>query len=149
MVPIWDRYQVSAVSTGSPVLRSLLAAKEAAELSGDLDAILSTFHEHSVFEFLPIGRRLAGRENVRRFYEQMVRDFVPRVVGYRASETYWSDSGMVMEEELTLNVDHGAPKVVHFVVITGVLEERLWGERLYGDEEFFRLLLGNLFDGDE
>jgi len=138
---------VSTLTTGSSALRALLAAKEAAELAGDLDAILATFHDDPVFEFLPLGLRLTGRDDVRRFYEQMVAEFVPKVAGYRAVNTFWSESAMAMEEEITINVGGGSQKVFQFVVITGVVDGRLGGERLYGDEVFFRLLLGRLFDG--
>jgi hypothetical protein len=137
---------VSAVTADSSELRSLLAAKEAAELAGDLDAILATFHEEPVFDFLPIGRRLVGQDRVRLFYEQMVSDFVPRLESYSALNTFWSDTGMAMEEEIKLKADGGPPTVFRFVVVTGVRDGRLWGERLYGDERFFQLLLGKLYD---
>ncbi len=130
-------------------LQAAITAKEAAETSGDLDAIVATFCDNPAFEFLPVGRRLAGRDNVRRFYQQMLSDFVPRVLSYRAVSVYWNDSGMAMEEEITIRADEGAPLVFRFVVTTSLIDGRLSGERLYGDERFFRLLVGNLFDEAE
>jgi ketosteroid isomerase-like protein len=140
---------MTASITAPSELQAAIAAKETAETSGDLDSILATFCDNPVFEFRPVGRRLAGRENVRRFYQQMLSDFVPRVVGYRAVSVYWNDSGMAMEEEITIRADDGASEVFQFVVTTSLIDGRLSGERLYGDERFFRLLVGDLFDGAE
>ena len=49
----------------------------------------------------PVGRRLAGQRRVQLFYEQMVSDFVPRMSSYSAANTFWNDTGMAMEEEIT------------------------------------------------
>ena len=136
---------MSASIIGPADLRAAIAVKESAESSGDLEAILAAFCDDPVFEFLPAGRRLAGRENVRRFYQQMLSEFVPRVVNYRALSVYWNDSGMAMEEEITIRTNDGPPEVFQFVVATGLKEGRLSGERLYGDERFFRLLVGHVF----
>ena len=130
-------------------LQALITAKEAAEGTNDVDSILAVFCENPVFEFYPTRRRIAGRENVRRFYEQMLANFVPRLEGYRALQVFWSDTGMAMEEELTVRLDGGRTQVHQFMVITGVSDGRLWGERLYGDEAFFRQLLGDLYDQAE
>ena len=140
---------MTAPIAGPSDLRAAIAAKEAAETSGDLDAILAAFCAEPVFEFRPVGRRLAGVEPVRRFYRQMLSDFVPRVVNYRAVRVFWNDSGMAMEEEITIAFDEGPPKSYQFVVTTGLSDGRLSGETLYGDERFFRLLLGDLFDQAE
>ena len=37
---------------------------------------------------------------MKRFYKQMVSDFVPHVVSYSAANTFWNDTGMAMESLL-------------------------------------------------
>ena len=130
-------------------LQALIAAKEAAEATNDVDTILQAFIDDPVFEFLPVGLRLSGHDAVKRFYQEMLDHFVPRVQGFHALNTFWNDTGMAMEEEITYLLDDGTEQVVHFIVMTGVSDGRLWGERLYGDETFFRHLLGRLYDEAE
>lgn len=131
-------------------LQALLSQKEAGEAAEDLDAILAAFSASPVFEFRPVGLQIAGAAAVRDFYSQMVANFVTKVAGFRAVETYWYDDGMAMEEEITVSNDDGSTTIHRFVVTTGVGEDgKLWGERLYGSEDFFRELLGDMFDKAE
>jgi hypothetical protein len=140
---------MSTSITAPPELQALIAAKEAAEATNDPEAILGAFVDDPVFEFRPIGLRISGREAVKEFYVQMLNHFVSRVEGFRALNTFWNDTGMAMEEEITFRDHDGVVRVVNFIVMTGVADGGLWGERLYGDESFFRHLLGDLFDRAE
>ena len=140
---------MSSSITAPAELQALIAAKEAAEATSDPEKILGAFVDDPVFEFHPVGLRISGRREVKRFYEQMLTSFVPRVEGFRALNTFWNDVGMAMEEEITFRVDDGSVRAVQFIMMTGVRDGRLWGERLYGEEFFFRHLLGELFDQAE
>jgi hypothetical protein len=135
--------------TAPAELAALISAKESAEATNDPGKILEAFVDDPVFEFHPVGLRISGRAAVERFYVQMLENFVTRVEGFRALDTFWNDEGMAMEEEITFRLDDGSTTAVQFIVMTGVRDGRLWGERLYGDEFFFRHLLGELFDEAE
>ncbi len=56
------------------------------EAQGDLEATMATLVGDPVYEFLPLGLRMSGRENVRRYYEHLLGKFVPHSRRYELIE---------------------------------------------------------------
>ena len=129
-------------------LQRLLDEKAAAERAGDLDAILRVFVPEPVIEFFPIGRRLRGADQVGQFYRHMMKDFMPRIVSVDPGISISDGVHFAKEQELTLHIADGEQATFRMLVISGVEEGRLWGQRYYGSERFYFLLVGDLLDGE-
>lgn len=136
------------VTTAGDTLHRLLATKTAAELAGDPAAVLDVYLDDPVFDFCPIGRRLAGVANGILWYEHLIHDFMPKVVGAEETYSVASESDLVKEQLLTVRLD-GGTRTFRMVVLTGVRDGRLWGQRFYASEDLHALLLGDLLDAAE
>lgn len=58
-----------------------IAAHGLHEYRGDLDAVMATVAPDPVWQFHPLGVRIAGRAAVREVYEVQVRELIPRIAG--------------------------------------------------------------------
>jgi hypothetical protein len=129
-------------------LQILLDEKANAERAGDVDAVLRVFIPEPVIEFFPIGRRLKGRDQVGRFYSQMMSRFLPLVVGVEPGISISDGDQFAKEQQLTLRSE-GDDVTYRMVVFSGVRDGRLWGQRYYSSDGFIRLLVGDLLDSAE
>ncbi|MBK6289708.1 MAG: nuclear transport factor 2 family protein [Pseudomonadales bacterium] len=131
------------------LLQLVMAAARhvATETNGDLEGILATLEGEPVYDFYPVGRRLSGMNNTRRYYEHFVANAMPRIVDVEQHGEWIGDVGVVQEFTLSLEHPHAGETTSHRIIaILTFGEERLSGERMYSDEVLFRALLGPLWD---
>ena len=126
-------------------VRDLGARHAELEAKQDLEGTLATLVAEPEYEFWPVGRRMRGAAQVRRYYEHLFREFVPRTRSYRLLGEWASESGVAQEYEIELEIDGQLEKhrVVGILLADGDL---LGGERVYGSERCIRLMTGPLFD---
>ena len=72
------------------------------ETEGDLDGTMATLVDEPVYEFWPAGRRLTGRDAVRRYYAHLIDDFMPRQIGYRMIAETVSEDALSQEYAIEL-----------------------------------------------
>jgi alkylhydroperoxidase family enzyme len=118
------------------------------EARRELDPLMDTLVAEPVYEFHPLGLRMAGGERVRRYYRQFFDDFMEKIVGYRLLEEWANETSVGQEYDITVEVD-GEPETHRALGILYVEHgpdgARLGGERIYGSERLVRLFAGNLF----
>jgi len=112
-----------------------------AEDEKDLPAILETMEGEPSYEFLPLGVKFTGMERTRRYYQYYIDDFCHRITGFKMLAEWLNDFGLAQEYSIDVRTDAG-PKTYRIFSILMFGKSKLRGERLYGDEEFFRMLCG-------
>ena len=118
-------------------------AHATAEGAGDLDETMATLGDNPVYELLPRGVVLRGREAARRYYEHFFDNVMPRVTGFDLRSEWVTDEGVL--QEYTLFVDGlGEPGVDHSII--GILtfgdDGKLSGERLYASDALLEFMFG-------
>jgi len=115
------------------------------EGQGDLEGVLATLVDDPVYEFHPLGRRMAGGELVRQFYTQFVERFLPLRHSYTLLGEWVNETSVAQEYDVSLDVEG----IVETHRVLGILQygERglLGGERVYASERFIRLMTGPVF----
>ena len=119
-----------------------------AEAAGDLDGTMATLVENPVYEFWPMGRKMVGRDAVRRYYEHLVDDYMPAQLGFEmVCETV---SPEALSQEYVVRVPGPNGPEAHRVL--GVLYAAddgsglMGGERIWGSEAFLRRMIGPVWD---
>lgn len=115
------------------------------EARRDLEGTMSTLVTEPEYEFWPVGLRMSGGANVRRYYEHLFAHFVPATRSYRLISEWASESSVA--QEYAIHVETAGKIEVHRVV--GILYAEgslLGGERVYASERCMRLMVGDLFD---
>src|SRR5690606_32536008 len=77
------------------------------EAEGELDLVMETLVADPVYEFWPIGRRLRGRDGVRRYYEHLMGTFFGEQEGYELIEEWISDRSLAQEYAMTVRFEAG------------------------------------------
>jgi hypothetical protein len=122
-------------------------AHAAAEAAGDLEQTMATLGDDPVYELLPWGVALRGRESARRYYEHFFANVMPRVTGFDLRSEWVTDDGVL--QEYTLFVDGlGTPGAGHPII--GILtfgdDGKLSGERLYASDALLEFMFGPVLD---
>lgn len=112
------------------------------EAEGDLEGTMATLVEEPVYEFWPMGRVMRGREDVQRYYEHLLGEFVPRTRGYTLLTEWVNETSVAQEYEIVLDVD-GATESHHVIGILYGQGPLLTGERVYASERCVRLMAGD------
>src|SRR5262245_23767342 len=128
-------------------MAAVALAHAAAEAAGDLDETMATLDDDPVYELLPRGVALRGRNAARRYYEHFFANVMPRVTGFELRSEWVSDEGVL--QEYTLFVDGlGAPGTAHSII--GILtfgnDRKLSGERLYASDALLEFMFGPVLD---
>lgn len=113
-----------------------------AEGAGDMAGTMKTLEANPVYDFYPMGRRMTGTERVRRYYEHFFAEVQPRIAGFEMIAEWIGDAGVNQEYTVRYRFDDGRVKSFRILGILTFGETKLSGERLYADEEFFRILIG-------
>ncbi len=115
------------------------------EAERKLEPLLGTLVSEPVYEFYPLAKRMAGGEQVRRYYRQFLESFMAKVVGSELLEEWVNEGSVAQEYDITVDVDgaHETHRVLGVLHASGNL---LGGERIYGSERVIRLMLGEMFD---
>lgn len=115
------------------------------EAEGKLDLVMETLVADPVFEFWPIGLRMRGRDQVRRFYEHLIGTFYGEQKSYRLIEEWLSERSLAQEFEMVVQFDTGLE--AHRVI--GILFEQdglLGGERIWGSKALLKKMIGPVWD---
>jgi len=118
-------------------------AHAAAEAAGDLDETMATLDDDPVYELLPRGVVLRGRDVARRYYEHFFANVMPAVTGFDLRSEWVTDEGVL--QEYTLYVDGlGDPGAGHSIIgiLTFGTGGKLSGERLYASDALFEFMFG-------
>lgn len=117
-----------------------------AEGAGDMANTLGTLEAEPVYELFPVGRKMVGMENARRYYEHFFAEVRPRIAGYSLLAEWVGDDGVIQEYSLTYRYDAGPIRNFRIVGILTFGETKLSGERLYADEELLKIMFGPIWD---
>lgn len=115
------------------------------EAEGDLDRVMETLVADPVYEFWPVGLRLRGRANVRRYYEHLIGTFFGEQKSYRLIEEWLSERSLAQEYAMTVQFEGGLE--THRVI--GILfaqDGLLGGERIWGSEAILKKMVGPIWD---
>jgi len=118
----------------------------AAEAELDVERVLATLVPDPRFDYLPLGRTMAGWAKVERFYREQYPRFVRHVVGFELLDEWVNDNAALQEYTIAVREDDRASFHVMSIMPVDEGSGLLRGERLYCDESFVRVLLGPLFD---
>jgi hypothetical protein len=119
------------------------------ETAGDLEATMATLVEMPIYDFWPVGRRATGRDAVLRYYEHLVGDFMPSMVGFTLIEEWLSESSLTQEYEVELKAASGGSEKHRIIGILYASSDRdglLGGERIWGSETVLRKMVGPVWD---
>lgn len=121
------------------------------ETAGDLEATMKTLVAEPIYEFFPIGLRMVGPALVRRYYEHLIQNFLPRVQTTELVGEFTGEQGVAQEYDVLVDVEGlgaGGTGIERHRIV-GVLYgegDLLTGERIYGSDRALRLLLGPVID---
>ena len=74
-----------------------------AEGAGDMEATMNTLGPDPVYELLPMGRLLKGRDNARAYYEHFFANFAHRIAGYTLRAEWVTDEGLGQEYQMFMD----------------------------------------------
>lgn len=118
------------------------------EGEGDLEGTMDTLVEEPVYEFWPVGRRMTGREQVRRYYRHLIDDFMPSQIGYTMLAETLSGEALSQEYAIEMRGDDGPEthRVIGILYADPDEPHLMGGERIWGDEAFLRRMVGPVWD---
>jgi len=131
-------------------LVSVALAHAELEQGQDIEALLATLEGEPVYDFYPVGRRFAGMDRTRRYYQHFIADVRHRITGYRLDSETIGEIGLIQEYTIAIRHDDDPAPTSHKVLsILTFGEAGLSGERLYSDERFFSTLIGPIWSETE
>ncbi len=118
------------------------------EAEGDLDGTMATLIDVPVYEFWPMGKRMTGRDQVMRYYEHLVGNFMPRQIGYEMVAETLSSEALSQEYMIEIHGDNGPEKhrVLGILVAASDGSGLMSGERIWGSDAFLRQMIGPVWD---
>jgi hypothetical protein len=127
--------------------RAEIARRHAgAELVQDLETTLATMEGEPVYRLYPIGLEMRGRQNAERFYRQWFPRLLPRIVGTSNVLEVVTETGLYTEKHLGYRSEGGKTNWYHCATLIVAGDSGVVAEHIHGEEEFHRLLFGELFD---
>jgi hypothetical protein len=122
-------------------LLAVTGRRVAAVQSGDLEAVMASLVDDPVFDFYPLGLRLAGPKPVRRYYERFLADVIPHSSGSLLA-TFVGENEVAFEFHSVVTLPGGEPEAFRLLAVQPVVGDRVAGERLFASERYFRLIVG-------
>lgn len=116
------------------------------ETAGDLEATMGTLDDDPCYEFWPLGVELRGRDAVRRYYEHLIAEFLPRVASYEVRSQWVTDVGVGQEYKLYLDGPDGPARHDIIGILAFGTPGRLSGERIWGSDELLKTMVGPALD---
>jgi hypothetical protein len=89
------------------------------EARGDIDGTMATLVEDPVYELLPIGLAMRGREQVLRYYENLIGKFIPMTVGYELLEEWVNETSVCQEYRIEVEVGSGSMAFGKRIALSG------------------------------
>jgi hypothetical protein len=143
-----EEVTLSGISSKEWTANDMLAlGRKHAELETrcDLEGTMSTMVAEPVYEFHPMGLRMAGNNQVRRYYTQLFEHFIPSTRDFELIEEWVSKASVAQEYRIEVEID-GVREQHHLIGILYADGELLGGERVFASERVVRLMVGDLFD---
>ncbi|HPG24004.1 MAG: hypothetical protein H6748_07235 [Spirochaetaceae bacterium] len=118
------------------------------ETECDLEATMATLVDEPVYEFWPVGRRMRGRDAVRRYYTHLMQVFMPSQRGFALVEEWLSEASLAQEYAVDIAGDDGPEthRVIGVLIASAERDGLLAGERIWASEAFLRRMLGPAWD---
>lgn len=120
-----------------------------AEGAGDMEATMNTLGADPVYELLPIGRILRGRDAARAYYEHFFANFAPRIASYTMRAEWVTDEGLGQEYQVFVDGPGGRRRFDIVGILLFGEDGTLAGERLYASDELFGMMVGPVLDTAE
>lgn len=121
-------------------------AHAAAEDAGDIDATMATLDDDPLYELLPMGVAMRGREAARQYYEHFFSNCRPKITGYQLRSEWVTDEGVGQEYQLFVDNGVGPQRFDIIGILTFGSNGRLSGERIYASDELIKILFGPVLD---
>ena len=116
------------------------------ESHDDMEATLGTLVANPIYELYPIGRRMRGREQVRRYYNHFFNEARRHVVDYVVHGYCYGETSMTVEVTVSWKYDDGEVRKFRNLTVLPYGEGGITGEIMYAEDEFFRCLFGPVLD---
>lgn len=116
------------------------------ESHDDMEATLGTLVADPVYELHPIGRRMRGRDQVRRYYDHFFNEARRHVVDYIVHGYCYGEKSMTVEVTVVWKYDDGTIRRFRNMTVLPYAEGGITGEVMYAEDEFFRCLFGPVLD---
>lgn len=116
------------------------------EARDDLEATLDTLVDPPVYELYPIGLHLSGRDQARRYYEHFFNEARRHIVDYVVHGYCYGETSMTVEVTVSWRYDDGAVRAFRNLTVLPYAQCGITGERMYAEDEFFRVLFGPILD---
>ena len=131
--------------------RSLSVARAHAEAegAGDMEGTMNTLGPDPVYELLPMGRLLSGRDNARAYYEHFFANFARRIAGYTLRAEWVTDEGLGQEYQVFIDEPTGRRRFDIIGILLFGEDGLLAGERIYASDELFAMMVGPLLERTE
>lgn len=127
-------------------MRKLGALHAALEAESKLDEVMATLIDDPVYEFWPVGLRMRGRDQVRRYYEHLFANFYRDQRSYRLIEEWESERSLTQEYEMVVQFEDG-PETHRVIGILFAGENGLLGgERVWGSKAVLQKMIGPVWD---
>ena len=120
-----------------------------AEGNGDMEGTMDTLGPDPVYELLPVGRLLRGRDNARAYYEHFFANFAPRIAGYTMRDEWVTAEGLGQEYQIFIDEPGGRRRFDIIGILLFGEDGRLAGERLFASDELFSIMVGPVLDRTE
>ncbi|MFO0691064.1 MAG: hypothetical protein U0900_20370 [Myxococcota bacterium] len=133
--PRWD----------AEAMRELGTRHAQLEAEGKLDLVMDTLVEDPVYEFWPVGLRMRGRDQVRRYYEHLIGTFFGEQRSYRLIEEWLSERSLAQEYEMVVRFD-GGDETHRVIGILFAQDGLLGGERVWGSKAVLQKMIGPVWD---
>ncbi len=137
--------QKSASNWNAAAMRELGMRHAQLEAEGKLDLVMDTLVADPVYEFWPIGLRMRGRDQVRRYYEHLISTFYGEQKSYRLIEEWLSERSLAQEYEMVVKFDTGI-EAHHVIGILFAENGLLGGERIWGSKAILKKMVGPVWD---
>lgn len=117
------------------------------EAQGDLEGTLATLVDDPVYELHPIGLKMTGKALVRLYYEHFFSEVRPHIADYEFHGYCFGETSLNTETTIRWRLDDGKLRDFRVMTVLPYAEGGISGERIYADDDFFRLLFGPFFSG--
>lgn len=133
---------MSTIDSGVDNLVELAQRRYEVVSKGDIDAIMALLCDDPVFELYPIGLKLAGKENVRRYYHHFCETVTPQLEATPVGSPFLSSSAIGFEMDMVRQGANSVREEFRVLALMNAEGGKFTGERLYASEGLFRLMFG-------
>lgn len=141
-----DPKSKSAARWDAEAMRELGTRHAQLEAEGKLDLVMDTLVEDPVYEFWPVGLRMRGRDQVRRYYEHLIGTFFGEQKSYRLIEEWLTERSLAQEYEMVVRFDGGDETHRVIGILFAAQDGLLGGERVWGSKAVLRKMIGPVWD---